>query len=325
MRISIYNPDLVKVADIGDCYISCLWNEEYNADGAFCLELRATDAYKRNITPDCYAKRHDTPGLMIIKSVNVSGKSMVLSGKSAAAVLEDVAFVGSTTANTVVATELKSAYDSTNGYQNVTFAESDLTDTYGDSIENKSMHDMLAAMCLATDMGYRAVKTGSGIEIQLYKPGVNENARFSHFLGNLKEPEVNISTSGYKNYAIVVGKTSGGAVKRVDVDWSDGQQHREIIISGRSQGSDESSTAFEARLRSIGVNKLAESLRELNCSFVPSAAGFGGRFELGDIATIVLDDYGIKLQARIISFTEKSQNNKSKTTIEVGTPTVISR
>lgn len=325
MRISIYNPDLVKVADIGDRFISCLWKEEYNTDGAFSLELRATDAYKKNITPDCYAKRQDRPGLMLIRSVNVSGSTMVLSGKSAAAVLEDVAFIGSTTADATIAATLKDAYDGSTGYQNVTFTESNLPDTYGDVIENKSMHELLTAMCSAADMGYRAVKNGSEIELQLYKPGVNENARFSHFLGNLKDPEVNVSTSGYKNYAIVVGKTSGGAVKRVDVDWSDGQRHREIIISGQSQSSDESSTAFEARLRSIGENKLAESLRELNCSFVPSAAGFGSSFDLGDIATIILEDYGIKLQARIISFSEKSQNNKTETTIEVGTPTIISR
>lgn len=325
MKISIYSPELLKVADIGDRFISCLWKEGYNSDGAFSLELVATAAYKKNISPDCYAKRQDRPGMMVIKSVNFTDGRMILSGKSAAAVLDDVAAIGTTAAGAVISTAIKEAYDGSNGYQNVTVASDDLEDTYGDVIENESIHEMLVTMCAAADVGYRAVKNGSGIELQLYKPGINENAKFSRFLGNLKDPEVNSSTAGYKNYAIVIGKTSGDAVKRVDVDWSDGQQHREIIISGQSQGTDESASEFAARLEAIGSNRLAESLRELNCSFVPSAAEFGTRFELGDIVTIILDDYGIKLQARIILFSEKAQSNKTETTIEVGTPTIISR
>lgn len=325
MKINLYNADMVKIADIGDRFISCLWREDYNGDGAFSLELQATEEYAKIITPDCYAKRQDRPGVMVVRSVNSIGGRIVLSGKSAASLLDDVAFIGSVAAGSVISTTLKSSYDGSTGYRNITFADSELTDTYGDIIENKSIHEMQKAMCSAADIGYRAVKSGNGIEVQLYKPGVNPDARFSHFLGNLKNSQVNASSIGYKNYAIVLGENSNGAQKRVDVDLSDGGQRREIIISGQNQDSEESASAFLKRLQSIGENCLAESRKELNVTLVPSVAGFGSRFDLGDIAAIILDDYGIKLQARIISFSEKSQNNKTETTIEVGTPTIISR
>lgn len=325
MKVSIYNPDMVKIADIGDRFISCLWREDYNGDGAFSLELPATEQYTRNITPDCYARRQDRPGVMVIKSINSNGRRIVLSGKTAASLLDDIAFIGSTAADAVISTTLKNAYDASTGYRNITYEESELTDTYGDVIKNVSVYEMQSAMCKSADIGYRAVKSGSGIKVQLYKPGVNPYARFSHFLGNLKNSQVNASSIGYKNYAIVLGENSNGAQKRVDVDLSDGGQRREIIISGQNQDSEESASAFLKRLRSIGENYLAESRKELNVTLVPSTAGFGSRFDLGDVATIILDDYGIKLQARIISFSEKSQNNKTETTIEVGTPTIISR
>lgn len=325
MKINLYNADMVKIADVGDRFISCLWREDYNDDGAFSLELQATEEYVKIITPDCYAKRQDRPGVMVIRAANSSGGRIVLSGKSAASLLDDVAFVGATAADSVISTALKNAYDASTGYRSIAFADSTLTDTYGDIAENKSIYEMQRSMCKAADMGFRSVKSTNGIEVQLYKPGVNPNARFSRFLGNLKDAQVNASSIGYKNYAVVLGETSTGTQKRVDVDRSDGGQRRELIIAGQTQKPEESVSAFLLRLQSIGENRLAECRRELNCSFTPSAAGFGSSFDLGDIATIILDDYGIKMQARIISFSEKSQNNKTETTIEVGTPTIISR
>ena len=61
---------------------------------------------------------------------------------------------------------------------------------------------------------------------------------------------------------------------------------------------------------------------EISCAFSPYAKDFGVKYDLGDILTVYLTDYGLTLQSRISRFTQKSQNNKIETTIEVGQITI---
>ena len=45
-------------------------------------------------------------------------------------------------------------------------------------------------------------------------------------------------------------------------------------------------------------------------------------YDLGDVITVLLPDYGMKMQARITRFTQQSQNNVIETILEVGNITI---
>jgi hypothetical protein len=75
-------------------------------------------------------------------------------------------------------------------------------------------------------------------------------------------------------------------------------------------------------LTARGIEKLLECNQTLKCSFIPSADDFGKRFDLGDILTINLSDYGLKIKSRIVRFSQTSQENKTETTVEVGQMTI---
>ena len=111
----------------------------------------------------------------------------------------------------------------------------------------------------------------------------------------------------------------------MEVDRSGGAQQRSIIVDARdlTRGEGETDEAYSARLTARGVDKLLEKQGTWECAFSPLAKDFGIRYDLGDILTVLLPDYGLKLQARVSRFTQKAQKNKTTTSIEVGTITIL--
>ena len=68
MNLSLYDPQLNRIAIIEGRFVSCMWSEGYNTTQPFTLELLATAEYKQKVKPDCYVGRDDrktliTPGL----------------------------------------------------------------------------------------------------------------------------------------------------------------------------------------------------------------------------------------------------------------------
>ena len=58
------------------------------------------------------------------------------------------------------------------------------------------------------------------------------------------------------------------------------------------------------------------------CALNPLPKEFGTMYDLGDVITVLLPDYGMKMQARITRFTQQSQNNVIDTILEVGNITI---
>ena len=80
----------------------------------------------------------------------------------------------------------------------------------------------------------------------------------------------------------------------------------------------ETAEDYLKRLQSRGIEKLLECQSVFSCSFIPSEKDFGNKYDLGDILTVNLSEYGLKLKARVSKFSQKSQSNKTETTVEVG-------
>ena len=320
MNLNLYDRDLNRIAVIGGQYISCFWSEGYNTTENFSVELIETDEYKKKIREDCYIGRDDRNTLMVIKTVQIANGKIVASGKQATRLLEDVAFVGEISSGAYIDKAIKNAYNSSSKYHNVEFTESDLQIAYNEKIGNKSFLELATVMCQSTDVGFRCVKNGKKIFAEFYQPKSKENLVFSEKFGNIFVSSVSLSTEKYKNYAIVLGGGDGKTKTIVSVDATGGGERREIIIDAGSttKESGETDQNYKARLAAVGMEKIVESQKIFECAFSPSVKDFGTKYDLGDVLTIYLTEYGIVLQARVARFSQKAQGNKIDTTVEVG-------
>lgn len=324
MRINILPKDFAEsgrvVAIIGENYRSCLWNECYNNVGSFTLEL--SKEYYKKIDVDMYVQRADRKNLMVIKSLQIENESLIISGKQATQVLDDVAFVGTINENVNIDTALYNAYNNTRKYPFVDVVKNPkIADKYAHQISNKSMLELYTNMCEENNIGFRAfLQNNNRLGIELYKPD-NTPAVFSEFAGNAKLENILKSIEGYKNYAIVLGEGEGAKRVRVDVDLSTGgEQLRELIVDARNTRKEEEDTdaTYKEKLKSEGAEKLLEKTKAFTIELSNSAQGFGTRYDLGSRVKIFLPEYGLTYETRITSFSEKSQHNNSEISVTFG-------
>lgn len=324
MKLSLYDSQLNRLAYIGGKFVSCMWSEGYNTMQPFTLELVATADYKLKVKPDCYVGRTDRKSLMVIKTVQVKNGHIIASGKQATRCLGDVAFTGTIVAGSPVASALKAAYDSSAKFEPIEFAESDLTDIYDHQISNKDFLTLCQTMCQETDTGFRVVRGEGQALVELYRPEANPNNILSQRFGNLILDSITLSTENKKNHFIILGEGEGEARFRVVLDLSNGEQKRSFFIDARDILREEGETdeSYSAKLVARGYEEALLRQGTWECALKPLAQEFGKRYDLGDVLTVKLPDYGLRLETRISRFTQQSQNNRIDTTIEVGTITI---
>lgn len=320
MNLNLYDVDLNRIAIIGGHYISCLWSEGYNTIENFTLELIATDEYKKKVSIDCYVGRDDRKTLMVIKTVQIKDGKIVASGKQATRVLDDVPFVGTISYGSNVDTAIINAYNSSEKYRNVEFANTSIGAKYPHQISNKSFSVLCETMCQSEDVGFRAIRDKGTVSIEFYRPEEQENLVFSEKFGNLIVDSFLVSSENYKNYAVVLGEGEGDNRKTVSVNLTNGLDKRSLIVDAKDIQLEDGETidSYNKRLEARGIEKLLEQTKTFSCAFTPYSSDFGKKYDLGDILTVFLNDYGITLKARVAKFTQKSQKNKVETSIEVG-------
>lgn len=325
MKIKIYDKDLNSILFIDGQFVSCLWSEGYNTIGSFCLELIDTAEYRKKIREDFYAGRTDRNTLMVIKTVEFLDGRIIASGKQATAVLDDVAMIGTIQAGSNIDTSVKNAYNGSTKFRGLNFAETDIGIKSTHQISNASFLDVCSTLCADTDLGIRVKRSGTGLLAEFYKPEENPNLVFSKQYGNLSDQKITLSTEGSKNYAIVFGQGDGANRTYTTVDMTDGKDRRELVVDAKDLQMDDGETmeSYLRRLESRGIEKLLEHQNVFSCSFVPSGKDFGVRYDLGDVLTVNLGEYGLKLKSRVAKFEQKSQKNKTETIVEVGKITIV--
>lgn len=325
MKIDIFDEQLNRVLAIEEQFVSCLWQEGYNTVETFTLELQERDLYKRTIKVDYFVGRKDRPTLMVIKSIDVRNGKIVLSGKQAIRILDDLVFVGKVPANKTPYEALTIAYNGTRGLDNLIIPYADISVEYGHQESHKSLLELAELICQETDVGFKIVRNQNTLELILYQPTENPNLIYSKNFGNLTLTSVTLSVENLKNYAIVLGQGEGESRVRQDVDRTEGGKRLDLFVDAKDIQQEETETDEEYRERLIqrGVEKLAERTKTWECAFTPFSDDFGKRFDLGDILTVYLPDYGIKLKSRCMRFSEKEQNNQTTLTVEVGEITIV--
>ena len=325
MKIKIYDKDLNPILFIDEQFVSCLWAEGYNTIGSFCMELIDTAEYRKKIREDFYAGRSDRDTLMVIKTVEFRDGRIIASGKQATAVLDDVAMIGTIQAGANIDTAVKNAYNGSTKFGGLNFSETNIGIKSTHQISNASFWDVCSTLCADTDLGIRVKRSGTELLAEFYKPEENPNLVFSKQYGNLSEQKITLSTEGSKNYAIVFGQGEGANRTYTTVDMTNGQDRRELIVDAKDLQMDDGETMknYLGRLESRGIEKLLEHQNVFSCSFVPNGKDFGVRYDLGDVLTVNLGEYGLKLKSRVAKFTQKSQKNKTETIVEVGKITIV--
>lgn len=324
MNLNLYNENLQRISIISTNFVSCLWAEGYNTTEDFTLEVQATKEYKSKLKPDCYVGRDDRKTLMVIKSIQTVGNTIIATGKQATRVLDDVAFVGTLPEGSVIDTSVKSAYNSSGKFHNLEFATTNLGVEYDHQISHKSFLELCTIMCQDKDVGLKVIRQNSGLIAEFYKPTSNSKAKLSQSFGNVKIDNIILSTENHRNYAIVLGEGEEDNRTRVDVDLTNGEKRRELIVDARDIQLEEgeTTTQYNARLYARGVEALLGQRKTWECAILPLAKEFGSKYDLGDIVDIVLNEYNIKMQARISRFTQKQQRNQLETIVEIGNITI---
>lgn len=324
MNLNLYDTQMNRIAIIGGRFVSCMWSEGYNTTQPFTLELQATEEYKTKVKPDCYVGRDDRKTLMVIKTVKVQDGHVIASGKEAKRCLDDVVCEAIIKAGSNLASSIKAAYETSAKFENIEFAEQSLDVTYNQQISNKSCWELCEAMCQDTDTGYRVVRSGKQIKVEFYRPGVDPNRVLAEKYGSLVVNAITLSTEAKKNYAVVLGEGEGEARYRIRIDLSNGEQKRGMIVDARDiQREDgEGDASYEQKLYARGYEELLQAKGTWECALNPLPQEFGTLYDLGDVITVLLPDYGMKLQSRITRFTQQSQNNIIDTILEVGDITI---
>ena len=324
MNLNLYNENLQRISIIGNNFVSCFWSEGYNTTEDFTLEVQATKEYKLKLKPDCYVGRDDRKTLMVIKSIETVGNRIIATGKQATRILDDVAFVGTLPEGSVIDTSIKSAYNDSSKFHNLEFKTTNLGVKYDQQISHKSFLELCTVMCQSTDVGLKVVRQSNGLVAEFYKPELNSNNKLSENFGNVKINNIILSTENYRNYAIVLGEGEEENRTRVDVDLTNGETRRELIVDARDiQREDgETATQYNDRLYARGVESLLGQRKTWECAILPLAKEFGLKYDLGDMVDIVLNGYDIKMQARISRFTQKQQRNQLETIVEIGNITI---
>ena len=324
MNLNLYNEDMQRISIIGTNFVSCLWAEGYNTMEDFTLEVQATKEYKSKLKPDCYVGRDDRKTLMVIKSIETVDNTIIATGKQATRVLDDVAFVGTLPEGSIIDTSVKSAYNDSSKFHNLEFASTNLGVKYDQQISHKSFLELCAVMCQSADVGLKVIRQNGGLVAEFYKPEINSNIKLSENFGNVKVNNIILSTENYRNYAIVLGEGEEENRIRVDVDLTNGEKRREIIVDARDIQLEEreTTTQYKKRLYARGVESLLEQQKTWECAILPLAKEFGSKYDLGDMVDIILNEYNIKMQARISRFTQNQQRNQIETIVEIGNITI---
>ena len=317
MECRIYNTALDLVAVI-QSWVSLEWYEEYNGIGSFTLELISRSDYQ-DIRLDYYCGISDSETLMIIKSVDVKENRVVVSGCAAVALLDDrISTSAISGAGTNAETLMRGFITSMTAYPRVeNGTAAGITDTYNGTLDKGSVLERVQKIAEDLDIGFtlRHDKASRKLLFECYKPTTATERYFTEY-GNVSNPEYMRGYNGYKNVATVEGAAT---TVTVGATTAAGADRKEIYIDATTEEKgDDTSTAYQNRLKGIGLAKLAEH----NLNEVLNFDINDPEVTLGEIAECKFSEYGITATVRIIGIDIVSQNNRTERRVTLGTPVI---
>lgn len=324
---NVYDENLNRIGAI-TTWVSLLWSEGYNTLGDFAIEVQQTEKAAQLLKVGNYIGRSEFKTLCLIRSVEVRDNEIIAYGYPAKGILMER--VSTKTISHENAEEaLRKLVSEMAEWPCVEVGDSaGIEDLFDRQIGDKSIFGYAEEITTEIDAGFdlRFDRKNKKLLFEIYRPPENNNLKFATKFRNLSNVVYSETDNEYKNVAIVAGAGEGD--NRITVIVGDtestGTARREMYIDARSyqKDEDESDSDYLARLENYGLEKLAEQIKIQNIEAEINTEDFGKRFNLGDLVTIILDEVGIKITARIISFTFTSENNENTLNIAFGTPII---
>jgi hypothetical protein len=325
VRLTFYDTSLNKKAVVFN-WLSMLWQPKYNEVGSFVLEFQESSELFGLIKQLDYVVFDEDPDtVMMVWGIELKNKKVVISGHSAIYLL-DQRVSDDVVKNENAELAMRRQVENMSPWDYVTLGDiQGLTDKYTAQTSDGSVLEYCLTISQFVDMGFRLRKSGKKLLFENYKPDLNRSVRFSAKLGNMGDERYSETEKEYKNVAIVAGAVIDG--ERVTVVVGNtaavGVARREMYIDARDIQPEEGETRedYEARLSRRGENKLAQRVKIVNTSFTVLAEDV----KLGDKVLLNPTYTNETLEARVVSMTYKSQNNRMQKTISIGQPIPTNR
>lgn len=334
--LSFYSPNLELCFDLGK-YKSLRWRPMYDKPGEF--ELHTSPSLFRLVKRGQLILRPDRRKEAVrVEGVQIEGNDLVITGRFLSSIMEDAVIRNIYNFDSTIEDAMRQLVEEE--YNRVTRTlQVKLAGAGGFpariqcQVSLKNLLTVLQAMAKAGGLGFRvyADPEEQVLYFEIYEgtdrtEGQEENTRvtFSNVYFNIDNPRYQENEANYKNYAIVCGEGQGTDRIIVEVDRTNGEDRRELLVDARdlSQG-DQTDTQYHAVLAQRGNDKLDEHNRVQSFEVgikTSSQFRYMEDWNLGDIVTGKQTSWGVAIEQRITEVEEVYENDAMSVTPTLGTP-----
>lgn len=313
-----------------EVWVSLYWDEPYNTEGEFTLEVRPTAENLVLLREGRWLRRSDSDVPMRIchRSNENPDANLVVTGFPGTWIFSKRACT-SIVKNENAEAAMRRLVAEMEPWDRLELGEPVGFDTtYTAQTSGGSIMDYLMTIAAACDLGFRLRLEGKNDQkkllFEVYRPTVDPNNRYATKWGNLQGAAWAFGDSDYANVAVVQGAGEGESRATVTVGLTDttGTQRREMYVDARDIQPDEDkgettkSQAYLERLMDRGTNKLLEQLRTGSIELTLDAEGL----HPGDVAQVSVPQLGYTATVRVADVITQSQKDATTRTVRLGTP-----
>lgn len=334
--LSFYSPELVLCFDLGK-YKSLRWRPMYDKPGEF--ELHTSPHLFQLVERGQLILRADRPKETVrVEGVEIEGGALIITGRFLSCALADAGIRTQHNFDCPIEDAMRQLVEEE--YNRITrtlpmklAAAGGFPATIQCQVSLKNLLTVLQAMAKAGGLGFRvyADPEEQALYFEIYEgvdrtEGQEDNARvtFSDVYFNIDKPHYTENEANYKNYAIVCGAGEGMNRTIVEVDRTNGEDRRELLVDARdlSQG-EQTAAQYAAVLTQRGNDKLDEHNRIQSFEAgIKSSSQFRYTVDwnLGDIITGKQTKWGVAMDQRVTEVEEVYESDAITVTPTLGTP-----
>lgn len=334
--LSFYSPALELCFDLGK-YKSLRWRPMYDKPGEF--ELHTSASLFPVVACGQLILRPDRPKETVkVEGVEIEDGDLIITGRFLSAVLEDAGIISLYNFDCTIEDAMRQLVQEQFNRVSRTLpmklaTAGGFSATIQCQVSLKNLLTVLQAMAKAGGLGFR-VYADPEEQAQFFEvyegvdrtAGQEENARvtFSNVYFNIADPRFQENEANYKNYAIVCGSGEGANRIIVEVDRTNGEDRRELLVDARdlSQG-EQTADQYKAVLTQRGHDKLDEHNRIQSFEAgIKSSSQFRYMEDwgLGDIVTGEQTEWGVAVDQRVTEVEEVYENDAMTVTPTLGAP-----
>ena len=334
--LSFFSPELVLCFNLGR-YKSLRWRPMYDKPGEF--ELHTSPSLFQLVECGQLILRPDRPKETVrVEGVEIENGVLIITGRFLSCTLEDAGIRTLYNFDCTIEDAMRQLVEEQYWRVARTLpmklgAAGGFAATIQCQVSLKNLLTVLQAMAKAGGLGFRvyADPEEQALYFEVYEgvdrtEGQEENSRvtFSNVYFNIDNPHYQENEANYKNYAIVCGSGEGLNRTIVEVDRTNGENRRELLVDARDLSQGEQTTAqYTAVLTQRGNDKLDEHNRIQSFEAgIKSSSQFRYTedWNLGDIVTGKQTEWGVAMDQRVTEVEEVYENDAMTVTPTLGTP-----